>query len=77
MSALRSAHRSADNPLSARPTRGAAQTLNPDTRVAWERARQAALAVGIVKALYLPALSAIAVGGGQRDTGSTQVGAIT
>ena len=53
-----------------------AQTLNPDTRVAWERARQAALAVGIVKALYLPALSAIAVGGGQHDTGSTQAGAL-
>ena len=29
-----------------------AQTSNPETRVAWERARQAALAVGIVKALY-------------------------
>jgi outer membrane protein len=53
-----------------------AQTLNPETRVAWERARQAALGVGIVKALYLPALSAIAVGGGQRDTGSTQAGSL-
>ena len=53
-----------------------AQTLHPETRVAWERARQAALGVGIVKALYLPALSAIAVGGGQRDTGSTQAGSL-
>jgi outer membrane protein len=51
-----------------------AQTNNPDTRIAWERARQAALGVGMVKALYLPALTATAIGGGQRETGSTQVG---
>ena len=50
-----------------------AQTNNPDTRIAWERARQAALGVGMVKALYLPVLTATAVGGGQRETGSTQV----
>jgi outer membrane protein TolC len=49
-----------------------AQSSNPETRVAWEHARQAALAVGIVKALYLPVLSATAVGGGQHNTGSTQ-----
>ena len=53
-----------------------AQTSNPETRVAWERARQAALAVGIVKALYLPFLSATAVGGGQREAGSTQAGGL-
>ncbi len=50
-----------------------AQTNNPDTRIAWERARQAALGVGMVKALYLPVLTATAVGGGQRETGSTQI----
>jgi outer membrane protein len=53
-----------------------AQTSNPETRVAWERARQAALAVGIVKSLYLPFLSATAVGGSQRETGSAQGGGL-
>lgn len=51
-----------------------AQSKNPETRVAWEEARQAALGIGMVKALYLPALSAIAVGGGQTESGSTQLG---
>jgi outer membrane protein len=46
-----------------------AQTNNPETRVAWEHARQAALAVGIVKALYLPVLTATAVTGAQRNSG--------
>lgn len=49
-----------------------AQTNNPETRVAWEHARQAALAVGIAKALYLPVLTATAVTGGQHNSGSTQ-----
>jgi outer membrane protein len=49
-----------------------AQINNPETRVAWEHARQAALAVGIVKALYLPVLSATAVSGAQHNSGSTQ-----
>lgn len=53
-----------------------AQTNNPDTRIAWEQARQAALAVGMVKALYLPALTATAVGGAQRETGSVQIGSL-
>ncbi|MBN8292428.1 TolC family protein [Rhodobacter sp. NTK016B] len=35
-----------------------AQTNNPVTRAAWLRARQAALAVGMVEAAYLPRLSA-------------------
>jgi outer membrane protein len=47
-----------------------AQINNPETRVAWEHARQAALAVGIVKALYLPVLTATAVTGGQHISGS-------
>jgi outer membrane protein len=51
-----------------------AQINNPETRVAWEHARQAALAVGIAKALYLPVLSATAVSGAQHNSGSTQGG---
>src|SRR5262249_15021790 len=39
-----------------------AQSHNPETRVAWENARQAALATGIAKATYLPSLSASVVG---------------
>jgi outer membrane protein len=49
-----------------------AQSNNPETRVAWEHARQAALAVGIAKALYLPVLTATAVSGAQHESGSTQ-----
>jgi outer membrane protein len=49
-----------------------AQISNPETRVAWEHARQAALAVGIAKALYLPVLTATAVSGAQHNSGSTQ-----
>jgi outer membrane protein len=40
-----------------------AESANPDTRIGWERARRAALAVGIAKAAYLPTLSALALGG--------------
>jgi outer membrane protein len=54
-----------------------AQSRNPATRVAWEEARQAALGVGIVKALYLPALSAIAIGGAQTQSGSAQLGSLS
>jgi outer membrane protein len=42
-----------------------AESSNPDTRIGWERARQAALAVGIAKAAYLPTISALALGGYQ------------
>ena len=42
-----------------------AQRNNPQTREAWERARQAALAVGLVEAGYLPQISAEIVGGFQ------------
>jgi outer membrane protein TolC len=53
-----------------------AQTNNPETRVAWERAREAALAVGIVKAFYLPMLSATAIGGYQHSSNSTEIGGV-
>ena len=40
-----------------------AERLNPETRVAWEHARQAALAVGLVESEYWPILSLSALGG--------------
>jgi outer membrane protein len=40
-----------------------AESANPDTRIGWEKARRAALAVGIAKAAYLPTISALALGG--------------
>ena len=43
-----------------------AQRENPDTRLAWNRARQAALAVGMVEATFLPQLSANVIGGWQK-----------
>jgi outer membrane protein len=43
-----------------------AERSSPKTRIAWEQARQAAFAVGIVESQYLPQLSAEAIGGFQR-----------
>ena len=43
-----------------------AERSNPTTREAWERARQAALAVGLVESAYLPQISAEALAGYQR-----------
>ena len=43
-----------------------AQRTNPDTRIAWETARQAALNVGIAESAYLPVLTASVVGAAQR-----------
>src|SRR5262245_2888285 len=40
-----------------------AQQNNPETRIAWNLARDAALAAGIAKATYLPYVSASVVGG--------------
>jgi len=40
-----------------------AQRTNPETRVAWEAARRAALAVGLVESEYFPALAISALGG--------------
>lgn len=42
-----------------------AQRLNPETRMAWELSQQAAFAVGLSKAAYLPQLSAVVLGGQQ------------
>ncbi|HEY2623617.1 MAG TPA: TolC family protein [Dyella sp.] len=43
-----------------------AQRTNPETREAWEQARQAALAVGLVESTYAPQLSVQVIGGFQR-----------
>lgn len=43
-----------------------AQRENPSTQLAWNRARQAALAVGVAEATFLPMLSANVIGGWQR-----------
>ena len=40
-----------------------AERTNPETRVAWERARQAAAAVGLSESAYYPYLAASAAGG--------------
>src|SRR5207247_9050002 len=39
-----------------------AQRTNPETRVAWERARQAAIGIGLAEGTYYPALAAAATG---------------
>ena len=39
---------------------------NPQTRIAWEQARQAALAVGMTEATFLPTLTVTVIGGAQR-----------
>ena len=43
-----------------------AQRRNQATRVAWEQARQAAIAVGVTQAAFLPEITATALGGYQR-----------
>lgn len=43
-----------------------AQMQNPDTRIAWQQARQAALGVGMAEATFLPMISASVIGGYQR-----------
>ena len=42
-----------------------AEENNPETRIAWQRARQAALGVGVAEATFLPQLSIEAVAGYQ------------
>lgn len=45
-----------------------AQRSNPSTRHAWEKARQAALAVGMVEATMLPIITANVIGGVQKTS---------
>ena len=47
-----------------------AQRLNPETHEAWEQARQAALAVGLVESNYAPQISIEAIAGFQRTPAS-------
>ncbi|MFC0228011.1 TolC family protein [Serratia aquatilis] len=47
-----------------------AQNQNPDTRIAWQQARQAALAVGMGEAVFLPMISASVIGGYQSTRAS-------
>jgi outer membrane protein TolC len=44
-----------------------AERANPETRVAWETARQAAIAVGLVESEYFPVLTLSALGGYQSE----------
>ena len=44
-----------------------AQRLNPETRVAWEGARQRAIGVGLVESEYFPMLTLSALGGYQSE----------
>ena len=44
-----------------------AERVNPETRVAWERARQAAIGLGLVESEYFPVLTLSAVGGYQSE----------
>ena len=42
-----------------------AESVNPETRIAWEGARQAAIKVGLVQSEYFPTLTLLALGGYQ------------
>src|SRR3974390_2435645 len=44
-----------------------AESNNPQTRVAWESAKQAAENLGIARSAYYPHLAALALAGAQRD----------
>jgi len=48
-----------------------AESTNPKTRVAWDDAKRAALAVGIAKSTYLPKITVTAVGGYQHSNGTS------
>ncbi|CAB3802078.1 hypothetical protein LMG28688_05503 [Paraburkholderia caffeinitolerans] len=48
-----------------------AESTNPTTRIAWNDARNAALAAGVAKAAYLPLLTATVMGGYQASSGSS------
>lgn len=50
-----------------------AESTSPDTRIAWNDARNAALAAGIARSAYLPRISATALGGKQIDRGRSSV----
>jgi outer membrane protein TolC len=47
-----------------------AEREHPETRIAWENARNAALTAGIARSTYLPRMSANVIGGHQASSGS-------
>src|SRR5690606_4066134 len=57
-----------DSPLALHDLIDHAQRANPETRSAWNNARHAALAVGMVEASFLPMLSANVISGYQQTT---------
>jgi outer membrane protein len=61
----------AERPYSLAELIDIAESTNPKTRIAWDEARRAALAAGIVKSTYLPKITATAVGGYQHSNGRT------
>ncbi len=50
-----------------------AESSNPQTRIAWNEARRVALAAGIAESLYLPTITASAVGVYQGSSGNGSV----
>lgn len=48
-----------------------AESTNPDTRVAWNVARNAALTAGVARSTYLPRISATALGARQTASGTS------
>ena len=53
-----------------------AQSHHPDTRIAWDNARHAALASGIAESAYLPQLTASVVAGHRSSHGSSSAGGL-
>ena len=53
-----------------------AQSHHPDTRIAWDNARHAALATGIAESTYLPQLTASVVGGHRTSHSTLNAGPV-
>jgi outer membrane protein len=53
-----------------------AQSSHPETRIAWDQARHAALAAGIAASTYLPQVSAAVVGGHRHSNGPGSVAGV-
>lgn len=54
-----------------------AESTNPDTRIAWNVARNAALTAGIARSTYLPRISASALGARQTASGSSSAAGLS
>jgi outer membrane protein len=53
-----------------------AQSSHPETRIAWDQARHAALAAGIAASTYLPQVSAAVIGGHRHSSGPGSVDSV-